>query len=1549
MGAKLSYRTHLPTDPIYNLTFSSIFSYKNRISHSMAEFSDLIEALAAMPMYHLLPKQELAPLLSFSRLDPCLIGASTCLSNKSSRLAEKAEKQMKDGSLQDSLAFFTKMFENFDHPDLHNLKFKLPVILGNSNRIPELPSLGPFYGAIFGAQSNVDDLDLIELEPNIDEVVGVEDKVQLLNSWSDDEAARQHIHYYNEGLDKMAKARLKKRILSTAERAGPLKRMKLDYHRLLDHREAELYVIIDQWDEEHTLTRPDDQFSSLKSIGMAVQPITSSTLLSKVWSLLSALFEANKLAEINVEYLQRIQAICSLFIASSISDIPDISILDAVAMDLLLASETILIIMNAGDDRRLHIASNVDRVIECIDVLVGAAIGTSSNQDSSCFQLLGRLVDTVSLTVSKIKVDELTLTQLEYISVHAIFSYTTVGQFDNVRHSLINLMARIFKSYASQRTFIVNEMLINLKRLLLHSLSAQQLRLKSGICVLFFTAFLLRLVQSYDAVSVCKDAKLFSNLPKSKNSHTATDIKRVTIVKNILGIFADSLNIANQISEYFMKNLTDASLKLIFGVFVDDIIALMPSSEWSGAATMIDSIMRVFTTELEANTFPGLVEPFALEIIGKIGLEIHKQRAKISAFCSLDATDKESIQMIANYQNRLLLENREISNPVHQDQEFQYLLLRFFRQYAMLQEQATRKDGEHHIFEMNAKHTAQNVLEEARLISKHLDDMLVMLYSENLTPGALEERESVGKMYVNLILAECLEDAYENYFSILMTSLNSSKAKVATKAIKLMSPLIECDTRLLLTLKVNKSISKLLTGNSPLSRDAVIDLLGKYISESSELIQKYYKAICQRSADNSTLVRRRVIKLMKDMYFECAEVDVRGYIALQFLKHANDIDKIVREAARNQLTELWFTSNISTAETCEVLAWVISSGPSAQELMLQFFSLVDSTLLDRKVRQELKTITSSILAMVIEEIDGVKRQQAILKLSLLSTIVSWDRKLLSFDDFLLLQPYLFEDRDSKSEVCLLILRILKFILRDNRTINKEELARIRDDILKKLTRIEMLELHEAVPILQLIAELMKDNSSIANAMLSTLKMLRLIFSDNVPDDNQSYKCCKLLHLLGCMGAYCDLEAARDIIQKGYVGLLPNETIVSLVVKYLIHFTKSRFPDNVKIAAVKNMIVVCAYHPKIFMSESVLKVLDEVFEQGSPVAKFTAVEGLNEYLVREEKTVSKNGTEMISSKTVKLDVGDFHGSLPQSMHEGISASVIQRYLEPILHLCLVDSSTAAIIPVQFLRLVIKLGFANPKVCISTIIALKCSSNKLVKKIATELHLDLFDRHESLSDRSYADAFKLATEYVKRSIKDAFWTEISFLRSVYKVVNRSYLSKKKFIFSLSKLFNLDLLNSLQESIVQRDTIVFLAINLLVVNYTSLEEVCLLLYHLDRSITLDGIDLSEKITSTVESKSGIGMSMENLQILFIHGQTVLAMIYLRQQLAASYGIGPNIMDTFRPSKPDLELRQAPRSLLVVDYPISELEMGTSLAQPGGFGKVFTRLVLSMKNYTT
>ena len=51
-------------------------------------------------------------------------------------------------------------------------------------------------------------------------------------------------------------------------------------------------------------------------------------------------------------------------------------------------------------------------------------------------------------------------------------------------------------------------------------------------------------------------------------------------------------------------------------------------------------------------------------------------------------------------------------------------------------------------------------------------------------------------------------------------------------------------------------------------REAAVDLVGRFILHDEELIDKYYKTITTRILDTGVSVRKRVIKILKDICLE---------------------------------------------------------------------------------------------------------------------------------------------------------------------------------------------------------------------------------------------------------------------------------------------------------------------------------------------------------------------------------------------------------------------------------------------------------------------------------------------------------------------------------------------------------------------------------------------------------------------------------------------------------------------------------------------------------
>lgn len=276
----------------------------------------------------------------------------------------------------------------------------------------------------------------------------------------------------------------------------------------------------------------------------------------------------------------------------------------------------------------------------------------------------------------------------------------------------------------------------------------------------------------------------------------------------------------------------------------------------------------------------------------------------------------------------------------------------------------------------------------------------------------------------------------------------------------------------------------------------------------------------------------------------------------------------------------------------------------------------------------------------------------------------------------------------------------------------------------------------------------------------------------------------MLHLLGCFGTYCKLEKHRDIYLKARIGLKENETVISVITKFLLFFCGSNFLSQIKKIAIKNIISICSTHPKLFMSEAILKVLDREFDDVDVDIKRTIIQGFMDFLKNEDNNSKKlNGVQTKSSTEIKLDVAVFHGDAKSYVNDGICAGIIQRYLEKILEFCLQESDELAVLPVQFVQLVIKLGFANPKICIPYIIALESTTNPHIRHIAFELHTELFEKHESLTDSSYLEGLKLAVAFRKRTSNNIY-QEKFFINNLYSIVNGNYSSRKSSFYLLPK---------------------------------------------------------------------------------------------------------------------------------------------------------------------
>lgn len=1481
----------------------------------------LTEILGVSPLYQLVPTQELAPLVSYSSIRSAGLEPADFLPNAPKSLADAvaAKLTLDPATHREAIGAFCSRFAAFSAPELEKTAFRRPVIAGSSDTDVVL-QLPPLHQAIFDAEQRVQDADLCDADVDVDVSVIANDCLELVPT--DPADIERHIAHYRSKIHQMLPKGAKRQRAQAPQFA--YKKRLLDKLLLAASRADAVHALIEQIGFE------DEPSSHTRSSNGKVV-LTLKTLLA-LTNHLQHLAGTGSLGSVDSEYLQRVQRLCVTTISAN-----DTASLQACSLVLLIIN-----------------ASKGDKLL-CLDSYIGAVVAFLSDTITALlhdhasnieYPRLFHCLDELASHIQLVHTDEHILTKIEYMCIEAVFAQSSIREIDEVRSTLILILVQIFKSYPDQRLFIVNEMLSNFRKLPALKTMARKFQLPLGTFVLFFSVFIIRLLQSFDVTSFRKEATAFLSMPKSNNPGSPTNLKREALLDGISGVSHEAQKVADHVACFFLENLpsSDGNYKALFQVFVEDLVVLMALPDWPGAIPIISAIMSHFARALTDGSAPNSLEPVLIESMGKLATEILKLKQLVAKTLSPDSKESH-LKAVQAHHDQVLITLLSKSSAASASLRFQFYLLRTIAVFYSWQKATSRSGTPQFVYSSASPEPVEYSASDITMWE--IIDHYLSIVSKGVFPHDIkldaDDESSCTKAYQSILMAEELDSLYEKFIGVLTSSLQSSKAKLSAKSIRVLSPMIEVDKLILLSPQINESVSKLLVEGSPLTRDAVVDLLGQYMFANPELLKKYYSSVGLRADDSSILVRKRVLKLMKEVYLQSDSVQIKSYASIKILRRLEDEDQNLVELAKGSLLQLWMSKQ-NHKEVSEIFTEVVGLSDSCSRLFGSFMN----EHAHHGYHSTLKAVVDTTIDEIIDKLDTPDQKEVTGAFQLVAILTECDGSLVSQDQLISLQPYIINPDVSSDGVCYNALKIMRLVLTKISSLRKGYIIKTHEALLERLTKFDTRELHEAIPVLERLSHLLGDMLRLHRAVISCLKLLKPFHAGNDVVPAQRSRLSKLLNLLGCFGSYCKLESGRPLFEKAGVGLKSNETITSLIAKYLLVFCDPGYDSLVRLAAVRNIISVSTYHPKFFLSDAVLKVLDRELAGGTVEMKLCIVSGLTRFLEKEDEEATKKvGYETHSSKDSAS--GQFLNST-LSLNDGVCASVTQRFMPIVLQLCLNMSEDVAEIPVSFLKLVMKLGYANPKVCIATIIALEASPNKRIKRIATDLHTDIFAKHESLADRSYLEAFKLAATYIKRLNVRDLTREALYLRSLYRIINKTYLSKKKFILSLAKLFSVDLnLPSLARAVEQRDTIVFLALNFLVLNFTSIEEICLVLYHLDRAVTRDGLDLAEKVTLTVGSQSGQGMSVDNLQYLFVYSQTELALVYLRQLLAAAYGIGHKTMEAFRPSKADVELRQQPKLVNLIDYPLASLELDTKLSAPGAFGAVFTRMVLSAKDYTT
>uniref|UniRef100_A0A915D8C6 Nipped-B protein n=1 Tax=Ditylenchus dipsaci TaxID=166011 RepID=A0A915D8C6_9BILA len=151
-----------------------------------------------------------------------------------------------------------------------------------------------------------------------------------------------------------------------------------------------------------------------------------------------------------------------------------------------------------------------------------------------------------------------------------------------------------------------------------------------------------------------------------------------------------------------------------------------------------------------------------------------------------------------------------------------------------------------------------------------------------------------------------LSQSFDYYLNNILEGFNPIfPVAIRTKAMKCLSQLVEADHQVLVIPDVNKIVQDRLIDPNAAVREATFELIGKYLVSRPDLVDTYYSILINRIKDSAIAVRKRVIRILRDVIEKQPKLDKKPEILARIINRINDEDG-VKKLCTETLQNLWF-------------------------------------------------------------------------------------------------------------------------------------------------------------------------------------------------------------------------------------------------------------------------------------------------------------------------------------------------------------------------------------------------------------------------------------------------------------------------------------------------------------------------------------------------------------------------------------------------------------------------------------------------------------------
>ncbi|KAH9480188.1 Protein rad9 [Psilocybe cubensis] len=948
------------------------------------------------------------------------------------------------------------------------------------------------------------------------------------------------------------------------------------------------------------------------------------------------------------------------------------------------------------------------------------------------------------------------------------------------------------------------------------------------------------------------------------------------------------------------KNSNEAEYRAIFDNLIDDLLVVLFWPEWPAASIILSIASKFMVSSLDdvktsSQTDSNAAKTMALDHLGVIAARIRTSILKVQREPPSKKPLKPLDEIVSNVDlknlNRFLEAHKSVASHVckRSSEDQAYDSARELSAATLGQELAAALKQVHRWLESPGEDDDLNIKDHSKLaafgdrLKLALREVWVDPSSDVFDVGSAEEVQRVDSLSEEIGTIQSLRNSFNPILSIIVMALDAPAIFMRTKALRALGQIVTSDASILANANVRRGIESHLLDSSPAVRDAAVELIGKYMIESPEVAGEYYQKIADRMADTGLSVRKRVIKLLKS-YYPITTDQRRIEIATRMVLRLMDEDDTVKDLAIKTIEELWFPptplpSALKSSRTATApinprdnsaleskVSVIMGTSANFKDRQSPLEDVLHKIMVDKEGNE--KTSLHARYAEICESlIDGLvdaSDRPGFTVINCIRTVyllTSAYPSILSGTSASTLLPYLKNATTTEelttSDYLLKIFRVS--IPRMPKTATKfghELQAALQPMIIKPSGAGGVQLLQEAVGCMCTVVEhLTHDFVRLVNLLKSCnarlLQSVRRPAQELGPAEHRAMVI--LILIVALLAENCKFDTLRkentnlgadlDTISKGPITEHIYNILLSLYEKYE--------SDSLRGRVLQCLGFLFRAQPTLMTMERSTRIMDVIFMSSEEEEKGRMLKIIQDFLVSEaakHDAQEKESTNANNSKS-EVDMGELVGNTEGFADSGVSAAIVQRYLEHILEACLSTHNQIQSVAVDVLTFTVKQGLAHPLQAFPIIVALETSPISSISNRASALHTILHAKFPTIVNSRYTVSARKSFDYQKKittGVVHGFRmqpTPIALLQRWYTHVREKRPVRQEFLKALVKIFqeNPNYESSQDDVSYTR----YMAENFATFDYKTLEEVLTVIKYLTSVLSTTGMQLLEIIS--------------------------------------------------------------------------------------------------------